>query len=61
MRQGYNLYVDKTYSDTILKNLEEKVLEKGMLFDFPQLDSNIQMKKNKLIGSDKNQLTLTNL
>ena len=60
MRQGYNLYVDKTYSDTILKNLEEKVLEKGMLFDFPQLDSNIQMKKNKLIGSDKNQLTLTN-
>jgi DNA repair photolyase len=60
MKQDYNLYVNKTYSDTILKNLEEKVLEKGMLFDFPHLDSNTQMKKNKLKGSNKDQLTLMN-
>jgi hypothetical protein len=60
MRQGYNLYVDKTYADTIQKNLKEKVMEKGMLFDFPHLDENSHISKNKLKDTNKDQLTLLN-
>jgi hypothetical protein len=60
MRQGHNLYVDKTYTDTMLKNLKKKVMEKGMLFDFPHLDGNRRMTKNKLKGFHKDQLTLLN-
>jgi DNA repair photolyase len=58
MRQDYNLHVDKTYAGTVLKNLEEKVIEKDMLFDFPLLDEKKQMTKNKHMDSNKNQLTL---
>jgi DNA repair photolyase len=60
MRQGYNLYVDKTYADTIQKNLKEKVMEKGMLFDFPHLDENRYMSKKKIKDNNKDQLTLLN-
>ncbi len=58
MRKGYNLHVDKTYADTILKNLEDKVVNKGMLFGFPKLDGNSQMAKSKLNGCNQGQLTL---
>lgn len=60
MRQGYNLYVDNTYADTILKNLKKKVMEKGMLFDFPHLDENRHISKNNLKDTNKDQLTLLN-
>jgi len=60
MRPGYNLHVDKTYAGTMLKNLEEKVIEKGMLFDFPHLDENRHMAKTKLKVCNENQLTLMN-
>jgi hypothetical protein len=52
--------VDNTYADTILKNLEKKVMEKGMLFDFPHLDENIHISKSKLKDTNKDQLTLLN-
>ena len=58
MRQGYNLHVDKTYADTMLKNLEDKVVEKGISFGFPKLDGKRQMAKGKLNGRDQGQLTL---
>lgn len=60
MRQGYNLHMDKTYSGPMLKNLEEKVIEKGMLFDFPHLDENRHMAKTKLKVCNENQPTLMN-
>ena len=58
MRQGYNLHVDKTYADTMLKNLEDKVVEKGISFGFPKLNGKRQMAKGKLNGRDQGQLTL---
>lgn len=60
MRQRYNLYVDNTYADTLLKNLKEKVMGKGMLFDFPHLDESRHMAKNKNKDINKDQLTLMN-
>ena len=60
MKQGYDLYTDTNYADTILKNLKEKVMEKGMIFDFPHLEENRHMTKNKLKGINKHQLTLLN-
>ena len=58
MKQGYNLYVDNTYANTILKNLKDKVMEKDMLFDFPHLDENRHMAKKNLKDINKGQLTL---
>lgn len=58
MRQGYNLQVDKTYGDTILKNREDNVVKKDMLFGFPNLYGNRNMAKNKLNGCNQGQLTL---
>lgn len=60
MGPGYNLHVDKTYAGTMLKNLDEKVIEKGMLFDFPHLDENRHMAKTKLKVCNENQPTLMN-
>lgn len=35
MRQRYKLHMDKTYGDTILKNLEDKVVKKICYLVFP--------------------------
>jgi hypothetical protein len=47
MRHGYNLQVDKTYGDTILKNREDNVVKKDMLFGFPNLYGNRNMVKKQ--------------
>jgi DNA repair photolyase len=59
IRQGYNLAVDKAYSNTILENLEEAVNSKGMSFDFPHLVGSRYIETNKS-NDDKKQLTLMN-
>jgi DNA repair photolyase len=58
MLRNYNLHVDKTYAQTILKDLEDKVVKKDMLFGFPKLDQNRQMPISKLNAHDQGQLTL---
>ena len=35
LKQWYNITVNKTYETKVIQNLKEKVLEKGMIFDFP--------------------------
>ncbi len=59
IRQGYNLAVDKAYSNTILENLEEAVSSRGMSFDFPHLVGSRYIETNKSTD-DKKQLTLMN-
>jgi hypothetical protein len=59
IRQGYNLAVDKAYSNTMLENLEEAVNSKGMSFDFPHLVGSRYIETNKS-NDDKKQLTLRN-
>lgn len=59
IRQGYNLAVDKAYSNTVLENLKEAVNSRGMSFDFPHLVGGRYVEANKPHG-DKKQLTLMN-
>ena len=35
MKPSHNIAADDSYSNKILQNLENKVLERGMIFDFP--------------------------
>jgi DNA repair photolyase len=35
LKPSYNIAANESYSSKVLKNLENKVLEKGMCFDFP--------------------------
>ncbi|CAN5760441.1 hypothetical protein BH23THE1_BH23THE1_14940 [soil metagenome] len=50
--------MDKTYGNTILKNLEDKIVKKDMLFGFPNLYGNRHIAKSKVNGCNKGQLTL---
>jgi DNA repair photolyase len=35
LKPSYNIAANESYSSKVLQNLENKVLEKGMFFDFP--------------------------
>jgi DNA repair photolyase len=59
IRHGYNLAVDKAYSNTMLENLKEEINGRGMSFDFPHLVGSRYVGANKSHG-DKHQLTLMN-
>jgi len=59
LNKGYNLAVDKVYSNTILKNLNERVIRRKMYFDFPHLIGSGCIKINKSNNNSK-QLTLMN-
>jgi DNA repair photolyase len=60
LRQGHNLAVDRSYSNTILENLREAALSRGMSFGFPQLIGRSMHVETKKLHSDtkKNQPTL---
>jgi DNA repair photolyase len=59
LRSGYNIAADQFYSKTILENLRESVLQRGISFDFPDLSESKFIGKNKKISNDSNQQTLT--
>ncbi len=60
LRQGHNLAADKHYSNTILENLREAAMSRGMSFGFPHLIEKSMQFKTKKLHSDtkKNQPTL---
>jgi len=57
IRKGYNLSANKVYSDNLLKNLRQKVLERRKVFGFPDFIKARQFKAGKMSTSDQ-QLTL---
>ena len=59
LRSGYNIAADQFYSKTILENLRETVLQRGISFDFPNLAESKFIGKNKKISNDTNQQALT--
>ena len=60
LRSAYNISADQFYSKTILENLRESVLQRGISFDFPDLSENKFIGKNKKISTNNtNQQTIT--
>jgi DNA repair photolyase len=60
IRHDYNLRIDRNYEIDFMQNLEKKIRENGMTFDFPSLKGISYNKNLKFKNVDKNQLTLTN-
>lgn len=58
-RSEYNIAADQFYSKTILENLRESVLQRGISFDFPDLSESKFIGKCKKISNDTNQQALT--
>lgn len=46
MKPRYNIAANEYYSSKVLQNLENKVLEKGMSFDFPDFIRDRRIKAN---------------
>ena len=60
LRSAYNISADQFYSKTILENLRESVLQRGISFAFPDLSENKFIGKNKKISTNNtNQQTIT--
>ena len=59
LRSAYNISADQFYSKTILENLRESVLQRGISFDFPDLSENKFIGKSKKIFNDTNQQAIT--
>jgi DNA repair photolyase len=47
LKPWYNITVNKTYETKVIQNLKEKVLEKGMIFDFPDFIGRRFLNSNK--------------
>jgi DNA repair photolyase len=47
LKPGYSVTASKTYETKVIQNLKEKVLEKGMIFDFPDLIGTRRLNSNK--------------
>ena len=47
LKQWYNITVNKTYETKVIQNLKEKVVEKGMIFDFPDFIGRRCLNSNK--------------
>jgi DNA repair photolyase len=47
LKPSYNIATNESYSSKVLQNLENKVLEKGMFFDFPDFIGYRRIKANK--------------
>ncbi|MBV9175562.1 MAG: hypothetical protein JO327_04310 [Nitrososphaeraceae archaeon] len=65
MKSDHNIAADDSYSNKILQNLESKVLERRMIFDFPDFIGDRHIKASKQsqnYGANKNikgqQITL---
>jgi hypothetical protein len=46
LKPGYNIAANEIYSRKAIQRLEQKVLEKGMIFDFPYLIGRRPIKRN---------------
>jgi DNA repair photolyase len=47
LKPWYNVTASKTYETKVIQNLKEKVLEKGLIFDFPDLIGSRCLNSNK--------------
>jgi DNA repair photolyase len=47
LKPSHNIAADESYSNKILQNLENKVLERGMIFDFPDFIGDRRIKASK--------------
>jgi DNA repair photolyase len=47
LKPWYNVTASKTYETKVIQNLKEKVLKKGMIFDFPDLIGSRRLNSNK--------------
>ena len=47
LKSSHNIAADESYSNNIIQNLENKVLERGMIFDFPDSIGNRRIKASK--------------
>jgi DNA repair photolyase len=47
LKPWYNIAANESYSNKVLQNLENKVLEKGMFFDFPDFIGDRRIKASK--------------
>ena len=47
LKPGYNVTASKTYETKVIQYLKEKVLEKGMIFDFPDFIGRRCLNSNK--------------
>ena len=54
----YNVTVNQSYESRVLQNLEERVLEKGMIFDFPDLIRTRRLNSNQSYNGGQ-QVTLS--
>ncbi|HET7148998.1 MAG TPA: radical SAM protein [Candidatus Nitrosopolaris sp.] len=48
LKPWFNVGVNKSYETSVLQRLKEKVLEKGMTFDFPDLIRSRRLNSNKI-------------
>ena len=47
LNPSYNIAANESYSIKVLQNLANKVLERGMIFDFPNLIGDRHIKSSK--------------
>ena len=47
LKPSHNIAADESYSNKILQNLENKVLKRGMIFDFPDFIGDRHIKASK--------------
>ena len=59
LKPSYNIAANEYYSSKVLQNLANKVLERGMIFDFPNLIGDRHIKSsNKRNNNKEQQVTL---
>jgi hypothetical protein len=47
LKPSYNIAANESYSSKVLQNLANKVLERGMIFDFPNFIGDRRIKASK--------------
>jgi DNA repair photolyase len=57
--QGHNIAANQSYSDTIIENIREGAIHRGMTFDFPDLIGSKCLETNN-VSNNTSQLSLMN-
>jgi DNA repair photolyase len=57
LKPSYNIAANASYSSKVLQNLANKVLERGMIFDFPNFIGDRCIKSSKKKNSNREQQT----
>jgi hypothetical protein len=55
LKPSYNIAANASYSRKVLQNLANKVLERGMIFDFPNFIGDRCIKSSKKKNSNREQ------